>query len=556
MNPKHLHNEGMVSPGSDMPKVSDSAFPRVMLAAPHGRSGKTVITLGVLRCLKNRGLEVQAFKKGPDFIDTGWHTLASKRASRNLDAYFMQPQQINELVRELSVDTRLSFIEGAMGIYDGLDSEGSCSSAELAKVTNTPIVLVVDVTRMTRTTAALIMGCQVFDPDIQIRGIILNKARGSRQENLVRKTIAEHCRIPVIGAIPNSDNLVIPDRHLGLLSSSEVSAGDLILDEMAEVVSRYVDIDALIGIADSADLMESEREESCALGASGKSSELQIDGPLQLSTAQSSSTTLLTQVYASPTIDLLGTSVQADQYYLVDPLVEQKIRIAVIRDSIFCFYYQENLDALKRLGAELVFVNSLQDKTLPADIHALYIGGGFPEVFAEALEANRGLLGSIKNYAKRGLPIYAECGGLMLLSRAIIDKGKTYQMSGVLPMDTVMRKQRQGHGYSTIVSDEQNPWFTPGTTLKGHEYHYSEIINRDSSLNCAFKVVRGRGFGDKREGICSKEVFASYTHVNAYASPIWAERMVEKARMFANIRSAFEMAVIKPEVSELAESLY
>ncbi len=551
MNPAYQDNNKCL-PGHNVSKVSDSVYPRLMLAAPHGRSGKTVLTLGILRSLSNNGIDVQAFKKGPDFIDTGWHSLASRRASRNLDGYFMQPGQIVGIVKELSKPVRLSFIEGAMGIYDGLDVDGSCSSAELAKVTNTPVILVVDVTRMTRTTAALIMGCQAFDTDVNICGIILNKVRGSRQENLVKETIAKYCKIPVIGALPNNESLVIPDRHLGLLSSSEVDAVDGTLDTIADVVSRYVDMDVLLNIADSAGSIETNCGQIEQSKSSCRLSDLQALTPEHGFDPRATSLDLLNKAYASPTIKLSSIHMQVSPCFSFGSIEQQAPRIAVIRDSVFSFYYQENLDALKNQGAELVFVNSLQDARLPHNIHALYIGGGFPEVFAESLEANKGFLSSIKSYANQGLPIYAECGGLMLLSRSISDKGKSYQMSGVLPMDTIMRKQRQGHGYSTIVCDQQNAWFAPGTIIKGHEYHHSEIINRDPKLNCAFKVMRGKGFGDKREGISYGEVFATYTHVNAYASPIWAQTFVDKARSFADAHLTMEYATIQPLITTQA----
>ncbi|HBT95981.1 MAG TPA: cobyrinate a,c-diamide synthase [Coriobacteriia bacterium] len=528
-------------------KASDSTYPRLMLAAPHGKSGKTVLTLGLLRSLSNAGKSVQAFKKGPDFIDTGWHTLAAGRVGRNLDAYFMDPEQIVGLVRDLSEGVRLSFLEGAMGMYDGLDVEGSCSSAELAKVTDTPVVLVMDVTRMSRTVAALVLGCQNLDPDLKIRGVILNKVRGSRQENLVRAAIAKYCGLPVIGAIPNNDALVIPDRHLGLLSSSEVDAIDGVLDEMAEVVSRYVDMDALVAIADAAGPLPPARYgDRGEAGACGKLSEPRDDTARNRPVSRSIHGELLGAVYSNPPINLPSIHMQIAPCFSIGSIEQQKPRIAVLRDPAFCFYYQENLDALREQGAELVFVNSLQDRSLPADIHACYIGGGFPEVFADVLEANAGFLRSLKNHARRGLPIYAECGGLMLLSRSITDKGKTYNMAGILPMDTIMRKQRQGHGYSSIAFDKPNNWFEQGTVLKGHEYHHSEIINRDAALNCACKVLRGRGFGDTREGISHGEVFASYTHVNVFASPIWAQRMVEKARAFANAPVTVEYAAGQP----------
>jgi cobyrinic acid a,c-diamide synthase len=469
-----------------------------MIAALHGRSGKTVLTLGLLRSLRNRGIAAQPFKKGPDFIDPGWHTVAAGRASRNLDSFFMTPSQICATIRELASDCpRLNIIEGAMGFYDGLDVNGSSSSAEIAKITQSPVILVVDVTRMTRTTAALIMGCQRFDPEVGIGGVILNRVRGPRQEDLIRTSIETYCHVPVIGAVPYNEKMTIPDRHLGLLSSTEAKKREQTLDGIAEIVGRYVDLDAVCDLANSA-------------------------GPLGFALHNDSG------VRAAEPLPQASPQAKSAQ--------KEKPRIAVIRDPAFCFYYQENLDALMWQGAELAYVDSLRDAALPANIGALYIGGGFPESFAAQLQANGDFLASIREHAERGLPIYAECAGLMLLSRTLTCQTGIYRMAGILQMDTVMQRQRQAHGYSVMVATDEHPWFAPGTVMKGHEFHHSKVIATDSNLRYVFKNERGKGIDGTRDGICYKGVIATYTHVNALASPLWAKELVKQAHRFLKTR--------------------
>lgn len=453
-------------------------IPRIMTAALRGRSGKTVITLGLLRAFTRQGLVVQAYKKGPDFIDPGWHKAAGSRVSRNLDSFFMTPEQIRGVVHQTSEASNLSIIEGAMGLFDGMDLAGSSSSAEIAKITKTPVLLVIDTTRMTRTAAALVLGCQLFDPAVQIAGVILNRVRGKRHEALIRESIETTCTIPVVGAIPVDARLSIPDRHLGLVSSTEspsMEQGQL-LDAIADTIEKYVDLDAVLTLAQQAQ-------------------------PLEYASGKSSSTQTGHQDASRP-------------------------RIAVVRDKAFCFYYPENLEALEAAGAELVYCNSLEDASLPQAIHALYIGGGFPEVFARELEANGSFCASVKNLIEADLPVYAECGGLMYLGRSLEFEGAVTNMVGALPFDTVMQESRQAHGYSVLEATDGS-----GLGLTGHEFHHSKVVNLDPALKLLFANTRGTGIRDKQDGLCYKNVLATYTHVNAYASPQWAEQFVKQARL-------------------------
>jgi len=427
-----------------------------MIAALWGKSGKTVITLGLLRLLTRRGLVVQPFKKGLDFIDPDWHGVASGRVSRNLDSFVMEPERILGVLAGASEGCDFSLIEGAMGLFDGMDSKGSSSSAQIAKITQTPVVLVINPARMTRTAAALVLGCQQFDPEVRIAGVILNRVRGARHEKLMRECIESTCGVPVLGAIPVDARLDIPDRHLGLLSSEEVAARESLIDGIADVIAEHVDVDALL---------------ECGSGTNLDRGAYKVSGFVSFAT-----------------------------------------KIAVIRDSAFHFYYEDNLEALRQQGAELVFINSLEDQALPDDIQGLYIGGGFPEVFAAELEANKSFRADLLERIEAGLSVYAEGGGLMYLGRTLQFEGVTFDMVGALQLDTVMQDQRQAHGYAVMESIEELPWLPIGTVLKGHAYHHFKVINADPNLKLAFKVIRGQGVDGQHDGYHYKNLLATTMH--------------------------------------------
>ncbi|MDR1321742.1 MAG: cobyrinate a,c-diamide synthase [Gracilibacteraceae bacterium] len=454
--------------------------PRFVISAPNGRSGKTTLTLGILRAFRRQGLRIQPCKKGPDFIDPSWHALAAGREGRSLDPFFLTPEQLRNLLATAAEGADLTLIEGAMGLFDGLDADGSCSTAEVAKQTESPVVLVLNVRRQTRTAAAVLYGLQRFDPDLRVAGVILNEVSGSRQENLVRRAITENCDIPVLGALPYIKTLTIPDRHLGLVTAAECAAREEIMEAIADAVCQYVDLKALRRLAKTAP-------------------PLPAPAPL------------------FPPAYHGGA----------------RPKLAVFRDRPFTFYYPENLEALANAGAELDFVNSLEAPSLPDDTAGLYIGGGFPETAAKELAANTSLLREVRGAAEQGLPIYAECGGLMYLCRSLRTGDNThYPLAGVLPADAVMGSRRQGHGYTVLRATAANSWF-PGLTLRGHEFHYSQLENIDHSLDFAYNVEKGRGLDGAHEGFVYKNVHAAYTHIQALAVPSWAPAFVERARGYA-----------------------
>ncbi|WP_407308807.1 cobyrinate a,c-diamide synthase [Desulfosporosinus sp. SB140] len=463
---------------------SDLNVPRLVIGAPQGRSGKTTFTLGLLRAFANQGFKIQPFKKGPDYIDTNWHSVAARNTSRNLDSYFMNHHQICKSVLDHSKDKGLVLIEGAMGLYDGSDLKGSSSTAEIAKITRSPVLLVVDATRMTRSIAAMVMGYQHFDPEVQIVGVVLNKVARNRHEKIAREAIEEFCKIPVVGAIPKDIKLTIPDRHLGLVTSGEFNETDKLLDYFADVIAKHVDLELILELAHRALELPCISEKS----------------PLNYNFALKSKN--------------------------VSP------KIGVIQDAAFSFYYPENLEALKQMGADLIPIQALRDSKLPSDLDALYIGGGFPEIFAAELEKNKTIREEIRSYGEKGLPIYAECGGLMFLGRSIRTASRTYEMVGLLPFDTQMEPKPQGHGYTLMQVNEGQPWFEKDTEIKGHEFHNSRIMNLSSDIKFGLHVKRGHGIDGQHDGICYKNVFASYNHLHASGCPIWAERMVHLASVY------------------------
>ncbi|MFZ5597227.1 MAG: cobyrinate a,c-diamide synthase [Bacillota bacterium] len=458
-------------------------IPRLVVGAPSGRSGKTTVTLGLLAAFKNRGMEVQPFKKGPDFIDPGWMTMVTGRPCRNLDSFMMSGDMIRESFAGNVSGVDIGVVEGAMGLFDGVDIEGSGSTAEVARALSSPVILVVDTTRMTRSVAPLVSGFMHFDPGINVAGVILNKVARPRHEAMLRQAIKRYCGIPVLGVVPKGREFTIPDRHLGLIPAAERDELAASVAEAGRLAVNYFDMDKIIEVAGSAP-------------------------PLPVAVKKGDGT--------GPVAGVMGSS----------PV------IGVFKDRAFTFYYPENIEALVYAGAELIYIDALNDTALP-DVDALYIGGGFPEVFAGELEKNKGLRESVKGMVEAGMPVYAECGGLMYLSRTLVWKGREYSMSSCLPFDVVMSERPQGHGYEVVEVDLDNPFFPRGAVIKGHEFHHSRVVNIDeSAVSFSYRVTRGWGIDGKRDGAVYKNVLACYSHIHAISVPGWAPAMVRRAVEF------------------------
>lgn len=458
--------------------------PRIIVAGLSGDSGKTVISVGLIRAWQKRGWKVIPFKKGPDYIDMGWLALAGKHPCYNLDLFLMEREQILCSFLHHTRGAQLAVVEGNRGLYDGLDLDGSVSTAELAKLLKAPVVLVVDCTKVTRTTAAIVLGCKLFDPEVTIKGVILNQVATDRHESIIHKSITHHCNLPILGALPRQENVTFPGRHLGLVPPQEHPSAEQAVATAAEVVEKYLKLDRLWKLATDAP-------------------------PL-----------------------MVPESLKRD----FSKKRRRQVHIGVIRDSAFQFYYPENLEELTRRGARLVEISALRDKELP-EIDALYIGGGFPETHVELLSANTSFRNSIREFAETGLPIYAECGGLMYLGEALILKDKTYPMAEVFPVTFDLQKRPQGHGYTILKVEKSNPYFSVGCTLRGHEFHYSYAINlRDDRISLVFRVKRGYGLDGKRDGLCYKNVLATYSHIHALGTGEWADALVKQAMDYKDKR--------------------
>jgi cobyrinic acid a,c-diamide synthase len=455
-------------------------FPRVILAALRGGSGKTLLALGLASCLMKEGFKVSPYKKGPDFIDGGWLTLAAGRECHNLDPFLMTDTQIIESFLANSLDADISLIEGNRGLFDSLDLNGDYTTAKLARLLKAPIILIVDVTMATRTIAALVMGCQHFEQDISISAVILNRVAGSRQESLVRNSIELYCGIPVIGSVPKLKGSLLPERHMGLVPHQERDDALRAIEWAHEAVRKGLDLKAIWQIANDAVPLSGEVSQR-AMGQPGI------------------------------------------------PDVSTRPRIGYIMDSSFWFYYPENLDQLKDLGANLIEINSITDDEVP-DLDALYIGGGFPETHAKALSDNRGFRDSLRKKIEAGLPVYAECGGLIYLGESLILHGNSYPMVGAIPLQIVQNEKPQGHGYTILEVLHKNPYFETGDVLRGHEFHYTRAVIKESkAITLVFEVRRGYGLDGERDGVCRKNLLATYSHIHATGTPRWGEGLFKAA---------------------------
>jgi len=453
---------------------------RLLISAAHKSSGKTTVSLGLCAALAERGLVVQPFKKGPDYIDPMWLSQAAGRSCHNLDFYCMSHAEILTAIGQYSSDADITLIEGNKGLYDGLDLDGSNSNAALATLTHTPVILVLDARGMTRGIAPLVLGYQAFDPDVRIAGVILNQLGGSRHEAKLRAVIEHYTDVPVIGGVHRSQALEIDERHLGLIPSNEAVAADKKIIEIREQIKDQVDLDRLLSVAGQ--------------------DELDFTLP-----------TPATEITTAP------------------------VRIGIAHDTAFGFYYPDDLAALERAGAELVTFNTLTDSVLPA-IDGLFIGGGFPENHMEQLESNAALRADIRKAIQAGMPAYAECGGLMYLSRHLSWNGKRSEMVGVIPADTVMHTRPQGRGYVRLRETADAPWPAddPASEYAAHEFHYSNLENVTEPLTFAYQVLRGTGVDGQHDGIVINKLLACYSHMRDTRQHHWAQRFVEFVRRHRN----------------------
>lgn len=440
----------------------------VMIAGTNSGVGKTTAAMGIMAALTARGVSVQPFKVGPDYIDPSHHSAICGRPSRNLDPYIMGTEGVKKAFLN-SLGSSISVIEGAMGLYDGLDASDVGSSAHVARILDVPVVLIINVRGMSLSAAAVVKGYLMMDPEVRIAGIILNHAGSQRHRRLIEEGLKfSGVDIPVIGAMPKNDELSIPHRHLGLHMAHEFTRDH---EKLAEFVESHINMDALLEIS------------SLSGGFSGPE-----------------------DVPATP----------AD------------VRIGIAMDSVFCFYYQDMLDHLKHLGAELVSFSPLSEEMPHLD--GLILGGGYPELFPEELSAGRAKSG-IKKAAMDDMPVYAECGGLMYLGRTLEVDGKRYEMSGVLDTESRMVQRFQALGYTEAEVVSDNHLALCGQIIRGHEFHYS-VTDCPLDARFAYRMKRGKGIQDGQDGIMIHNTLASYMHTHPACAPM--ERFVEKCRAYSN----------------------
>ena len=445
-----------------------------MIAGLCGDSGKTLVSLATILLARRAGVPVRAFKKGPDYIDPAWLGWACGRPARNLDTFLMGFDGAADSFARHAGPEGLNLIEGNRGLFDGVDARGTHSTAALARALGAPVILVVDAAKVTRTAAATVLGCRMLDPELRIAGVVLNRVAGERHRAVLRDAIEEVCGIPVVGALARSDVSLLPSRHLGLVTPQECGGIVELEREIVEFADGRLDLEAILNIA-------------------------------------------------------AGVPAPAPAAAVPAARDGARVPIGYLNDVAFSFYYPENLEALEAAGADLVRISSLLPNALPRGLRALYIGGGFPETYGSVLSANTELLGSIRIAAAAGLPIWAECGGLMALARAIRWRGDRWPMAGVLPFEVDVLARPQGHGYTTLRVDRPNHFLPEGTELRGHEFHYSRIAAGERPAT-ACAVLRGAGCYDGRDGVIAGNVWAGYTHLHATGTPQWASALVRAAR--------------------------
>jgi len=443
----------------------------IYISAAHKSSGKTTISLGLCAIFQAQGLKVQSFKKGPDYIDPLWLSQASKNPCFNLDFWNMNQDEISNLFKKYQATADISIVEGNKGLYDGVNIHGGDSNADLAKQLNLPVILVIDVSGITRGVAPLLKGYQLFDEQVNIAGVILNKAVGQRHSSKVRQAVEYYTDIPVLGVISKNKNMLIKERHLGLIPENEIGQSQILIDSIRKQLSEEVDYQKILEINH------------------------QVKG------------------YAKVEENNIKVS-------------EKTVKIAVAKDSAFGFYYNDDIVAFEKYGAELVFFDALLDDKLPK-VDALFIGGGFPEMVAKELSKNILLKQDIKQKIEQGLPTYAECGGLMYLTNSISIKDKLYPMVGVIDANTIMLDKPVGRGYVELEMYDNCLWGESKKIIKAHEFHYSKLEKLNKKYKFIYKVKRGFGVDGKNDGLITYNLLASYSHLRNVDGYQWIKYFIK-----------------------------
>ncbi len=455
-------------------------YPRILIAGTHSGAGKTTITLGLMSALKEKGYSVQGFKAGPDYIDPSHHTAITGRLSRNLDTWLMSRDICLELFDHAMDNADIALIEGVMGLFDGcLNGTEIGSSAYLSKILNAPVILVVDAKGMSRSAGAIALGFKKFDEGLSIHGIILNRVGSERHYNALKKSIEENSGIPVVGYLPKSDEIKLPERHLGLVPSIEQEFSKVVYQKIGDILLKTVDIKKIIDIAFAAD------------------------------------------------------SLPSFQKTIYSGIVEQyPLRIAVAMDEAFNFYYHDNLDLLEAYGVELAYFSPMYDKYVPSDVSAIYIGGGFPELHAPLLSANTTMKESIRKAYKNGVVFYGECGGMMyLLEHLTAFNNKSYEMCGLFKGGAKMEQKRQGLGYITVKGNHDTLLWRKDEVFRAHEFHWSSLHQIPENTPYACEIVKEGPDKPKQEGFFTPRALCSYVHVHFASNIRLLRRFLELVRI-------------------------
>ena len=448
----------------------------LVIAGTQSGVGKTTVTLGLLAALRRRGLVVQPFKVGPDFIDPGHHTRAAGRVSRNLDGWMLDRETNAALFARQARGADVAVVEGVMGLFDGYDGLSDAgSTAQMAKWLGLPVLLVVNARAMARSAAALVHGFASFDPDLSLAGVIFNRIGSPTHLEYLQQGLTALPGVRAFGGLPRDAELAIPERHLGLATTEDHPLGEAYLEHLANWLEAHLDLDGLLASLPRLSLP------------------------------------------AAPTVKTIPPAV----------------RLGVARDQAFCFYYPENLELLAEAGAELVPFSPLNDRELPAGLHGLYLGGGYPELYAGPLAANAGLRQAIKAAAAAGLPIYAECGGLMYLATEIRDlEDRAHPMAGVFPFKVRMLPRLKALGYREVTLTAAGLLGPEGTRARGHEFHYSEMVGEPAGVARRYRVTPRKGGEAAAEGYSAGNVLASYVHLHFGSNPAVARNLVARCRAY------------------------
>jgi cobyrinic acid a,c-diamide synthase len=452
----------------------------LVIAGSHSGVGKTTISLGLMAAFKRRGLTVQGFKVGPDFIDPGHHSRLLGRASRNLDGWMLSKEYNLATFCHSMCGKDLGIVEGVMGLFDGYDGRSEVgSTAQMAKWLKCPVILVVDASSMARSIAALVHGFQTFDPDLRLEGVIANRVGSQTHVRFLAEAMETIPNIAFLGGLPRTEEITIPERHLGLITSDEDPYSIDLFDRLASLMEEHLELDKLYGLP------------TCGVNRKN--------------------------------IPLPKSS-------------QSGLRLGVARDKAFCFYYQDNLDLLAHFGADLCFFSPVRDSQLPPDLSGLYLGGGYPELFARELGENQSLKNEILAAAQGGMPLFAECGGFMFLTRSIEVEQRDYPMVGLYPFRTRMLSRRKALGYREVVLKKDSLLGPKGLKARGHEFHYSELINGTVEIADLYQVSNRKGMEIGPDGFMAYNSLGGYIHFHFGSNPEMAANLVESCREYKHRR--------------------